>query len=278
MAIAVIAAAMPQAPSFEPFRPQEKVSKGRAETSIRSDVAWVGPSQTFHIIVAIKPDAGWHVYWENPGASGAPTEIEIEASEGFTIGKPRFPRPDTFHGQEGNTFGYKEEAAIYVPVTAPDSLEDGELSFHVTTAWLACKENCVMGEETHEFKLKGVKAMRGPMHKDLQLKRWESMLPKPLSELKQGEAYITGNTMHISGVTVERSIEFIGIEQKEIRFGYQEQITRNGNQFRVPIPIYPDFVASKGEDIVIEGILLLGRKMTDPSFVVRVVVESTKEH
>ena len=269
---------MPVAPTFEPLGSKEESSKGHAETTVRSDVAWVGPSQTFHIIVAIKPDTGWHVYWENAGASGAPTELEIEAPQGFKIGKPRFPRPDTFHGEEGNTFGYREEAAIYVPVTAPDSLEDGELSFHVTTAWLACKQICVMGEETHELKLKVVKAMQGPKHKDMQLKRWESMLPKPLTELEQGEAIVVGNTMHVSGMTTERPIEFIGIEEKDIRFGHQEQIVWNDNQFRVPVPIFPDFGASNGQEVVIEGILLLGRKMTDPSFVVRVVVESTQEH
>ena len=44
------------------------VTLGHAVTSVRADVRWVGPSQTFHLIVSIKPDDGWHVYWKNPGA------------------------------------------------------------------------------------------------------------------------------------------------------------------------------------------------------------------
>jgi thiol:disulfide interchange protein DsbD len=261
-------------PSIHPFAPEtSKSTQGKATTTVRTDVAWTGPSQTFHIIVAITPEEGWHVYWKNPGASGAPTEIEIEAPQGFHVGEPLFPRPSTFSGEEGLTFGFAQEAAIFVPVTAPATLSNGEVSFKVTTNWLSCKGKCVMGEQTHSLTVPSNRMSEGPKYRDMRLSQWERRLPQPISEFEQGSAVVVGNTLQIAGESSDSHIQFIGVEQKEIRFGEQEALIRSGGEFRLPIPIFPDFTASKGEPILIEGILLVGRKNSDPSYVVRVVLE-----
>ena len=84
----------------------QKGSKGHAVVDVSTDVGWIGPGQEFHIIVAITPDAGWHTYWENPGDSGAATEIEIGAPEGYRVGKPIFPRPEIFITANETTYGY----------------------------------------------------------------------------------------------------------------------------------------------------------------------------
>src|SRR5262245_4025194 len=57
-----------------------------------ADAASVSPGQTFNLAFIFDIEPGWHIYWQNPGASGGPTEVKVSGPQGFTIGKPRFPR------------------------------------------------------------------------------------------------------------------------------------------------------------------------------------------
>ena len=248
--------------------------KGHATVDLRSDVGWVGSSQTFHLIVQITPDTGWHVYWKNPGASGAPTEIEVNAPEGFVVGEPLFPRPMTFHGEEGQTYGYTNTAAIFIPVEAPETVHDGQVEFEVTTSWLACKKICVMGEQKNTFKISTNFLHQGPLHRDLQLSQWTEALPKPLEDLENGTSVISGNTLQITGVTDLRPIQFIGVERKGIHFGLPSQPIVRGGTFRLPVPIHLDFSSIKDDKMVVEGLLLFGRKSDDPSYVVQFSIDS----
>jgi thiol:disulfide interchange protein DsbD len=248
--------------------------KGHATVEVRTDVGWVGTSQTFHVIVYITPDTGWHVYWKNPGASGAPTVIQMSVPDGFVIGDPIFPRPTVFHGEEGQTYGYDKPAAIFIPVTAPNTLHDGQVDFEITTSWLACKKTCVMGEQENTLTLSTNAMHQGPLHKDLRLSQWSAALPRPLDDLEGGASALVGNTLHISGETKMRPIRFLGVEQKGIQFGIPEQLVVNGGVFRLPVPVFLDFESLKEETIIIEGILLFGRKSDDPSYVVHFAVDS----
>ena len=44
-----------------------ELNKGHASIVARGDVGWIGPGQSFNIIIAVTPDPDWHVYWKNPG-------------------------------------------------------------------------------------------------------------------------------------------------------------------------------------------------------------------
>lgn len=266
-------------PQFPPS-PQESTPshKGHATVQLRTDVGWVGASQTFHVIVLINPDPDWHVYWKNPGASGAPTEIEVVAPEGFTVGEPIFPRPRTFLGEEGETYGYSELAAIFIPVTAPEMLHDGQVTFEVTTSWLACKKICVMGEQQNILDISTNAIRQGPRNRDMQLSRWYSSLPLPLADLEAGKSLVSGRMIHVSGTSDIRPIQFIGVEQHGVRFGSHHELILDGDSFRLSIPIQLDFSLKQqldGDTVEVEGLLLLGRKNDDPSYVVQLEIDST---
>jgi len=262
-------------PPFPTLDIAKEEHKGHATTAVRLDVGWVGPSQSFHVIVNITPDPAWHLYWKNPGASGAPTEFSIQTPEGFHVGEPQFPRPISFHGEEGVTYGYNDPFAVFIPVTAPSFLEDGQIEFVVTTEWLACKKFCVMGSEQLTVKISTNNLHQGPPNKDMQLVRWRKSLPLPLDDLERGESHFGGMQITITGETVLRPIRFIGVEQRGIRFGAPEELVTKGDFFRLPIPIYLDCSAIDGESIEVEGLLLFGRKSTDPSYVVQLTVPNT---
>jgi DsbC/DsbD-like thiol-disulfide interchange protein len=264
---------MPPPPSFFPTEETVDENFGHAITEVRTDVGWVGPSQTFHVIVLITPDEGWHTYWKNPGASGAPTEVSLHVPEGFTVGDPMYPRPNVFSSPEGQTYGYDKPAAIFIPVTAPEFLSDGRAKITATTSWLACKKICVIGEETKELLFSTHINAQGPLNKDMQLSRWSQSLPRPVTDLEDGEIVVSGNTLSISGRTTKRPIFFIGIENQLVRFEQTERAIIHENTFRIQIPVLIDASKQGNETAIVEGLLLLGRGETDPSYSIRTEVQ-----
>ena len=265
---------MPQPPAFYPSEEETgQQNKGHANVEVFGDVGWIGPGQTSNIIVLITPDDSWHVYWKNPGASGAPTVIEIDAPDGYEIGEPLFPRPTTFRDSEGLTYGYNNPVAIFIPVTAPDSVTDGQVTFQVTTLWLACNKVCVMGEKEIDFTLSVNSHQQGPIHRDMRTSRWMSLLPRDISDLEGGECDVIDTSLHIIGISDLHPVRFIGVDRLGVRFGNPEIAYPEEGGFRLTIPLLLDFSLFSSDPMEIEGLLLLGRKNEDPSFVVRAIAE-----
>lgn len=250
------------------------VSEGRASVEVRSDVGWIGPGQTFNLIVAISPDPEWHVYWKNPGVSGAPTEFEVSAPVGYKVGEPVFPRPSIFHTSDGPTYGYSELAAVFIPVTAPQVIEDESVTFEIITMWLACKKVCVLGEQESKLTLSTNSQLEGPQHKDMRLSRWKNSLPARLDTLKEGKCRIEGSSLIISGTSGDRPVSFIGVERPGVRFKDHSTSVGDEGKFNLTIPLTLDFSATDTDTIVVEGLVLLGRNPNDPSYVVRVIANA----
>lgn len=131
------------------------------EEAVKVSTAVVGeakPGATVRVAVRFQIHPGWHIYWENPGESGSPTDLAIELPEGCQAperepGKPRidFPAPLVFsHGE--TTFGYEKEVTLSFPVTLPTDLPAGpdaaSLPAKLSARWLVCKERCLMGSFT----------------------------------------------------------------------------------------------------------------------------------
>src|SRR5258708_24556772 len=56
--------------------------------------AKIHPGEHFALAAKLTVARSWHIYWgENPGDTGVPTRVEIEAPKEFTIGAPQFPVP-----------------------------------------------------------------------------------------------------------------------------------------------------------------------------------------
>ena len=271
------------APELNPARSQPPLPlvhpEGMAEGSIRADVGWVGPNQTFHIIVPIKPVEGWHIYWKNPGASGAPTEFDVQGPDGFTIGNTIYPRPIGFHSEEGATYGYKETAAFFIPVTAPEQLVEGEATFKVDAYWLACKSNCVRGTQTLSLTMSTKSEGKGPQHKDMTLQRFQSVLPKPIGLLDEASVVFSGNALHVTGSTSHTPISFIGESAKGVRYYLDHtELKRTQNEFHLTIPVQLNFDNAENDVVEINGLLLMGRNKTDPSYVIKKLVTKSELH
>jgi thiol:disulfide interchange protein DsbD len=128
------------------------------EDAVKVSTAVVGeakPGATVRVAVTFDIHPGWHMYWENPGESGSPTDLAIELPTGCSMPerearKPRidFPVPQIFsHGE--TTFGYEKQVTLSFPVTfaadlSADACKSGPAA-KLTARWLVCKERCLMG-------------------------------------------------------------------------------------------------------------------------------------
>ena len=112
----------------------------------------------------------------------------------------------------------------------------------------------------------------------MQLSRWFSALPRPLDDLEKGKSVVSGGILHITGESEMRPIQFVGVERTGIHFGALQELSREGDAFRLSVPVKLDLSLKQqidGSTLVVEGLLLLGSKNDDPSYVVHLRVNFT---
>ena len=88
----------------------------------------------------------WHVYWVNPGDAGAPPKIAWTLPAGFTAGPMQFPIPDRLPLGPLMDFGYEDEVAFPVMVSAPADAKTGPAHLDAQVSWLVCNNVCVPGK------------------------------------------------------------------------------------------------------------------------------------
>jgi DsbC/DsbD-like thiol-disulfide interchange protein len=82
-------------------------------------------------------EPGWHIYWKNPGDTGAPPTWKIS---GVRTGEVMWPAP-TRH-ESNDILDYVYEGSVTI-LFATDPLAAGTLSMEVD--WLVCKDVCLAG-------------------------------------------------------------------------------------------------------------------------------------
>lgn len=119
-----------------------------------ADLTVVSPEEELLIATRYILEEGWHIYWRNPGDSGIPTKIDLNLPEGFEIIDYLWPMPTRFVEGGLTSFGYKDEAMIFVKVKVKKNVKYGEYEITGKTNWLVCKEKCLPGSAATKFKFK----------------------------------------------------------------------------------------------------------------------------
>jgi thiol:disulfide interchange protein DsbD len=165
-----------------------------------SDVPHVAPGQTFHVAVVFDIEPNWHIYWLNAGDSGTPTEVTVEAPKGWKTGATLYPRPHRFKEPDGVAYGYERRTVLYVPVTAPKTLEDDRVTLDVDVFFLVCKDVCLMGSVQKPVVVRTSSGPVGPTPVvDRTLIDFRKRLPKPLADLKGATVRVDGDRLVIDG-------------------------------------------------------------------------------
>src|ERR1700735_1347334 len=85
----------------------------------------IAPGGTLQLGLVLTLEEHWHVYWLNAGDSGEPPHITWTLPSGITAGPMLFPIPSRLPLGPLMDFGYEDEVAFPVQLTAASSLKPG---------------------------------------------------------------------------------------------------------------------------------------------------------
>lgn len=123
----------------------EPVRDSYSSVELVSEVSSVKPGDAFTLGLVVKPDAGWHNYWMNPGEAGKNMSIRWkDLPEGAGIGDFVYAVPHIVAMGDIVTYGYSEENVITMDVTVPADYAGDSLTLAGRASYLVCDDaNCV---------------------------------------------------------------------------------------------------------------------------------------
>ncbi len=158
-------------------------AQARTKVQLWLEAEAARPGETVWAGVHLKPPAGWHTYWRNPGESGKATEIRWKFPPGVTAGPVQWPVPETHVADELTTYVYPGEVVLLVPLVLAPDLAQGTLSLEAEVDWLECEIACVPGRARVLAALE-VASQRRPGPRADALTAWKARVPLPDPDLK----------------------------------------------------------------------------------------------
>ena len=137
-----------QAPSAEISTPQIRAELvAHAPQGVQAgQPLWVGLRLTH------QPE--WHTYWQNPGDSGLPTQIEFNLPAGVQAGEVQWPLPRKLKAGSLTNYGYEGTVLLAVPLQVSRALQAAPtLDIQVHANWLVCRLECVPQEGDFSLRL-----------------------------------------------------------------------------------------------------------------------------
>jgi thiol:disulfide interchange protein/DsbC/DsbD-like thiol-disulfide interchange protein len=190
----------------------------------------IAPGGTLDVGLVITLEEKWHVYWINAGDSGEPPRINWTLPKGITAAPMRFPIPSRLPLGPLMDFGYEDEVAFPVQLTAASNLKPGPIHLDAKVDWLVCREVCIPGKAHLGLNLTVDPNAAAPTQPVGALGEALGLLPKSLAPGMK--ATVTGGKTEfvIDLITGERAIdaEFYPFDQ--------EQIANAGDQNVEPLP------------------------------------------
>jgi DsbC/DsbD-like thiol-disulfide interchange protein len=136
------------------------VSNPHLTVELRSRDSALAPNQDLTLGVYFKLEAGWHIYWQNPGDSGEPPTITWHLPPEVTASSMQFPAPKQIRIGSLMDFGYEGDVLFPIVLHADGSLKAG--THETLTAdirWLACREVCIPGRQVVSIDLPAATAV-----------------------------------------------------------------------------------------------------------------------
>lgn len=173
------------------------VRTGHARAELVTTVASVAPGDTFRAALRLLPDAGWHVYWSNPGDAGMPPSLDWKLTGGWKASPLRFPVPERFETPPLASYGYKDEVWYPVDITAPKGAPtDHPVVLRARAEWLICREECL--PEAADFVVTiGVGRPEPDPENAARVARADARLPRPAT-FEDGVAEFHDSTVVLS--------------------------------------------------------------------------------
>jgi thiol:disulfide interchange protein DsbD len=186
----------------------------------------IAPGGTLQAGLVLTLEEHWHVYWINAGDSGEPPKITWTLPDGITAGPIQFPIPSRLPLGPLMDFGYEDEVAFPVQLTAASSVKPGPVHLDAMVNWLVCREVCIPGKAHLGLNLTVSPDAAAPTQPVGALGEALNLIPKPLPP----GAKLTvagGKTDFVLTLTTgkrETNAEFYPFDQEQIANAAPQQI------------------------------------------------------
>jgi thiol:disulfide interchange protein DsbD len=185
----------PQAPQL----PQTKVTLIAEQSALTP-----GAENTIGLRFELEP--GWHIYWQNPGDSGAPPTVEWQMPAGYTAGGLAFPPPERIPAGSLINYGYENSALFLVPIRVPKDASAGA-DIIANVRYLICREICVPARAKPSIALAVGHASPIAQHKEL-FAATRARLPRPAPASWSAQARVGKDTITVALTTGARETAF----------------------------------------------------------------------
>lgn len=119
------------------------VQSDHVEVELVSENTTLAPGDNW-VALRIQPEAGWHVYWRNPGDSGLPTKLAWQnLPQGAEAGELQWPYPHEHRLGDLVNYGYGENTLLPVLLKLPAGAKGPLLA---KAQWLVCADVCIPGK------------------------------------------------------------------------------------------------------------------------------------
>ncbi len=114
--------------------------------SLIAEPTAITAGKSFWVGLHLKMEAGWHVYWKNPGDAGLPVSLDWQLPKGFAAGNLNWPYPMRIMVPPLMNFGYENEVLLPVEIRSPSTLPvGGKIDLKAKAKWIVCKDICLPG-------------------------------------------------------------------------------------------------------------------------------------
>lgn len=242
--------------------------------------AKVVPGRTELLGVRFRIAPKWHIYWQNPGESGSQPHVKLDLPKGFKAGELIWPRPVIHATEWETTFGYDDEAMLFVPITAPPEIEAKTIKIGIEADWLVCKEMCLMGSGKTSLELRVAvpdeKVARAADPASAYV-RGLTRIPAPFGKVPGTIAQLVvadrQPALRIEGPTGgAEKITFVpdltpGVT---LRNGVLVPATIAGDRYRILVPLEIKPGNSPDKPLEVAGVVLFGNNAADPAVSIRI--------
>ena len=109
----------------------------------------VPAGETITLGVGFEMEPMWHIYWQNPGDAGLPTEITWQSDALQPATALQFQTPVRFDTGDIVNYGYSHQTLAWQNFTVPENTTVGSvIPYTVNVSYLSCKDICLPGSVT----------------------------------------------------------------------------------------------------------------------------------
>ncbi|WP_250890448.1 protein-disulfide reductase DsbD family protein [Sphingobium nicotianae] len=210
--------------------------------------------QTITLAISMKPEKGWHGYWENPGDAGVGMSVDWETPPGVKVGAFRHPVPQRLLIAGLMNHVYEHDYAILIDVAVPAGLAKGTIvPVRGKAHWLACTDSICVPEQDDISTTLTIGDGAFTADDRARFDGFRANLPRPLDS--QAHYAVTGDRIAIAvpypAAAPVGKPWFFALSKERLRYAEPQVVRRTGDMLIVESKM-PQDAATSGE---LDGVL-----------------------